>query len=98
MVVDKGGVASGPTALSSGLVRQFYTHPVVVQMAKQGRDTFADFNEIVGGPRSFVESGWVLPVDEASYATARKGLDIQARVGVESRWVTPTELTHLVPG
>ncbi len=97
-VLDKGYVASGPTGLSSGIIRQFYTHPVLVQMARQGRDTYAELKERVGGSAGFVECGWLLAVPDAARPVADLGLQIQANVGVDSRWVSPADVTELVPG
>lgn len=97
-VIDKGHVAGGPTGLSSGIVRQFYTHPVLIQMAQQGRDTYAAFVDRVGGSAGFVPVGWLLAVSDANRAVAAQGLRLQADVGVESRWVSAAEVADLVPG
>lgn len=97
-VLDKSHVAGGPTGFSSGIVRQFYTDPVLVQMALQGRDTYAAFSDRVGATAGFVECGWLLAVTAANRSVAEAGLRIQASVGVNSRWVSPAEVVDLVPG
>lgn len=98
IVLDKSHVAGGPTGFSSGIVRQFYTDPVLVQMALQGRDTYAGFSDRVGATAGFVECGWLLGVSAANRDVAEEGLRIQAGVGVDSRWVSPTEVIDLMPG
>ncbi len=97
-VLDKAHVAGGPTGFSSGVVRQFYTDPVLVQMAFQGRDTYAAFHDRVGATAGFVQCGWLLAVTAANRDVAEEGLRIQADVGVDSRWVSPAEVVDLVPG
>lgn len=97
-VLDKSHVAGGPTGYSSGIIRQFYTDPVLVQMALQGRDTYAAFADRVGGDAGFVECGWLLATTDANRQVVELGLRIQADVGVDSRWVTAAEVVDLVPG
>ncbi|MGH9068053.1 MAG: NAD(P)/FAD-dependent oxidoreductase [Acidimicrobiales bacterium] len=97
-ILDKAHVAGGPTGRSSGVVRQFYTHPTLVQMAKEGRDTYAHFDERAGGDAGFVQCGWLLAVGSANRDTAEEGLRIQQRVGVPSRWVSAEEAATLSPG
>jgi glycine/D-amino acid oxidase-like deaminating enzyme len=98
LIVDKTTASGGSTGFSSGIVRQFYTHPVLVQMAKQGRDTLANFDEIVGGQAGFVGCGWVLAVDSKALDVARLGMAVQSDVGVSSEWLSLEELGELVPG
>lgn len=97
-VLDKAHVAGGPTGFSSGVVRQFYTNPVLVQMALQGRDTYAGFADRVGVTAGFVPCGWLLAVTAGNRDVAEEGLRIQAEVGVDSRWVSPAEVVDLVSG
>ena len=98
LIVDKADAASGPTGRSSGVVRQFYTHPTLVQMARQGLHAYAATKDETGFDSGFVRTGWVLTVDARSEAVARKGLEIQQPLGVGSRWISVADMQELVPG
>src|SRR5579872_3521708 len=92
VLLEKGDVASGPTGRSSGVIRQFYTHPTVVQMARQGLHAYASAPQEIGADAGFVRTGWILTVDARSEETARRGLAVQAPIGVPSRWISVDEM------
>ena len=98
VLLEKGDVASGPTGRSSGVIRQFYTHPTVVQMARQGLHAYASAPQEIGADAGFVRTGWILTVDARSEETARRGLAVQAPIGVPSRWISVDEMQELAPG
>ncbi|MGH7327106.1 MAG: NAD(P)/FAD-dependent oxidoreductase, partial [Polyangiaceae bacterium] len=98
VIVERADVASGPTGRSSGIIRQFYTHPTVVQMARQGLHAYASAPEEIGMDAGFVRTGWILTVDARSEETARRGLAVQAPIGVPSRWISVDEMQSLAPG
>jgi sarcosine oxidase subunit beta len=98
LIVERADVASGPTGRSSGIIRQFYTHPTVVQMARQGLHAYASAPDAIGADAGFVRTGWILTVDARSEETARRGLAVQAPLGVPSRWISVEEMRSIVPG
>lgn len=95
IIIDKGDAAGGPTGRSSGIIRQFYTHPTLVGMARQGLHVYASTRDDLGFDSGFVRTGWLLTVDARSEATARYGLATQAPLGVPSRWVTVDEMRQI---
>lgn len=97
-IIDKNYVASGPTGMSSGVIRTFYTHPTLVDMAKEGRDTYAHFPERVGGNAGFVQCGWLLGVAQSNQEVAEFGLAGEAHAGVDCHWLSPEEAQSLTPG
>ncbi len=98
LVIDKADTASGPTGRSSGVIRQFYTHPTIVQMARQGLGAYAATKEETGFDSGFVRTGWVLTVDARSESVARKGLQVQAPLGVPSSWISVDDMREIVSG
>ncbi|MBV8601777.1 MAG: FAD-binding oxidoreductase [Candidatus Eremiobacteraeota bacterium] len=97
VIIDKADAASGPTGRSSGIIRQFYTDPTLVQMARQGLHEYAASLKTFGHDAGFVRTGWLLTVDARSEPIARKGLDVQRPLGVPSRWLSVDEMRALVP-
>lgn len=98
LIVDKTDAASGPTGRSSGIIRQFYTHPTLIQMARQGLHAYASTKEETGFESGFVRTGWILTVDARSEPVARKGLDAQHSLGVPSEWISVEKMREIVPG
>ncbi|MDE2185116.1 MAG: FAD-binding oxidoreductase [Alphaproteobacteria bacterium] len=97
LVLEKGTVASGPTGRSSGILRQFYTHPTLVQMARQGLQAYASCRDETGYDAGFTLTGWLLVVNQASEPVARNGLDVQQHFSVPSRWLSVEDIAELVP-
>ena len=96
-ILDKGDAASGPTGRSSGIIRQFYTHPTLIQMARQGLHAYAATREETGFDSGFTRTGWILTVDARSESVARKGLGEQQPLGVPSSWLTLEAMREIVP-
>ena len=59
LLIEKGFVASGPTGLSSGIIRQHYTVKTLAEMARDSLAVFKDFGEEIGGDAGFVQTGVV---------------------------------------
>lgn len=97
VIIDKADAASGPTGRSSGVIRQFYTHPTLIQMARQGLHAYSSTKDETGFDSGFVRTGWILTVDARSEAVARKGLDAQQPLGVPSSWISLDEMQEIVP-
>ncbi|MGH9796781.1 MAG: NAD(P)/FAD-dependent oxidoreductase, partial [Candidatus Polarisedimenticolia bacterium] len=49
VILEKETLASGCSGRTGGMIRQHYSTDLVTLIAKQGRDFFAAFDEVVGG-------------------------------------------------
>ena len=66
-IIDKGGVASGPTGRSSAVCRAYYTNPFLARVARESLDVLADFNTWShGGHSGFRQIGLLFlhPADD----------------------------------
>lgn len=58
VVVDKGGIAGGPTGRSSAVCRAYYSQPFLARVAHDSLEVLANFHEWSGGGQSgFRKSG-----------------------------------------
>src|SRR5881296_4476479 len=62
VVLEKDTLASGCSGRTGGMIRQHYSTDLVTEIARQGRDFFATFDQVVGGHSGWVECGLVYMV------------------------------------
>jgi len=96
-VLEKHRVGSGSTGRSSGVIRQFYTHPTLVEMARTGLEYYSQFEEITGSPGDFAKTGFLLGGHESNAETIRRGYALQRELGIRSRLVSRDEMIRLHP-
>jgi sarcosine oxidase subunit beta len=97
VLVEKSHVASGPTGLSSGVVRQYYTLEPLAMMARDSVKVLENFGEIVGGEAGFVQCGIVFmngPVDDD---VMRESVEMHQRIGIEEKLLSAGELLQMEP-
>jgi sarcosine oxidase subunit beta len=97
LLLEKKQLGSGSTGKSSGVLRQFYTHKTVVDMARIGLEYYANFHEITGVSADFTRTGYILAGNETNRAILENGLEIQNELGINSRILTKEEILELDP-
>ena len=56
VLLEKETLASGCSGRTGGVIRQHYSTPLVVEIARQARDFFSRFDEEVGGHSGFMQN------------------------------------------
>ncbi len=97
VLVEKDHIASGPTGLSSGIVRQHYTLETLSKMARDSVRVFADFKEVIGGDAGFVQCGVAFIGSSDGAAVLRETVEMHQRIGIDERLLTAEELRELEP-
>lgn len=97
VILEKKQLAAGSTGKSSGVLRQFYTHKTVVDMARIGLEYYANFTELTGKHADFTRTGYILAGNETNRPILEKGLEIQRELGIRSRILTKEEILQLDP-
>jgi len=97
LLIDKGFVASGPTGLSSGIIRQHYTVKTLAEMARDSLAIFKNFEEEIGGDAGFVQTGVVFFCGEKNRLPFEKSVAMHQTLGIRERIVSPEELKELEP-
>lgn len=98
-VLEARQLGAGGTGRSSGLVRQFYLHPTLVAMAREGLRFYMGFaDEIGGGDAGFVNSGLVIGGGEQHRASFEQGAELQHLQGSTSIVIDTDAVRELVPG
>jgi glycine/D-amino acid oxidase-like deaminating enzyme len=97
VLLEKQGIASGATGWSSAIVRMHYTHEELVRMALFGREMFGRFDDEVGGDCGFRRVGFLVLLAGDELAPARRVVEMQRRLGIDARMLTPEEVLEIEP-
>lgn len=97
VVLDKHVLASGGTGRSAAIVRQHYSSEELVRMMRRSLAVFRRFGDEVGGDAGYVECGWVFLAPEEVSAGVSKNLEMQQRLGVNTREISRDDLRAIEP-
>ena len=64
VLLEKDILNGGSTGRSQSICRMHYSNPVTATMAWESLKVFSNFEEIVGGPSGFTETGYLVVVKE----------------------------------
>lgn len=97
-VVDRGEVCSGSSGLNAGGVRHQFGSEVNVALAARTIDRLLGFPDEFGVDLGFAQVGYLFMADETAAAPLRAAADLQHRLGVPTRFISPSDIAELVPG
>lgn len=97
IIVDKDHVGRGGSGRSSGLIRMHYSYPPEVQLALVSLSMFQRWQDYVGAPGDFRQTGFVRIVHPNETEKLKRNVDLQRRVGVEVMLIGQDELKELEP-
>ncbi len=101
LLVEKGEIASGTTAQSSGILRAHYSVPENVVLARESLKLFDRFADLIGDSEAdagLVRCGYLIVAPPGAPADAvRASIAYQRDAGIESRLIDKTEARALHP-
>lgn len=98
IVVERTTPAGGPTGLSSGICRAYYTNDFLARVARDAIEMFERFDEIVGGDAGHRRTGLYLLHPEHDVPAVRASVARLNELGVETDLLEPTGLAERLPG
>ena len=99
LVLERGTIAAGATGRSSGFVRMHYDLESESRLAWASFPYFRAWSDLVGaGDCGFVRTGYLQLVPASLADHLRANVEMQQRLGIETRIVGPAEVERLVPG
>ena len=98
VILEKETLASGCSGRTGGMIRQHYSSDLVTEIARQGRDFFATFDQVVGGHSGWVQCGLVYMVTEKDREALHHNVALGRKHGVPTRLVDAKEARERVPG
>jgi sarcosine oxidase subunit beta len=96
-LLEKEFIASGPTGLSSAIVRQHYSNPVTARMALQSLHVWENFPDLIGGDSVFTKTGFLIGVRPEDVEGLQANINMQQSIGIQTKFVTPQEMSDIDP-
>ena len=97
VLLERDVLGSGSTGRSQAICRMHYSNPVTTELAWQSLQIFSDFDARVGGASGFVNTGYLVVVNEADQAGLERNVALQQELGVPSSLVSRDDLARLAP-
>lgn len=101
LVIDKGGIASDITGICPGGVRQQWGTEINCLMAKRSVEFFQSINEHLQPehPIHYRQVGYMYTFhSKETIANYQANLELQNRLGIPTKMLTPDEAAKIVPG
>jgi len=98
IVVERTTPAGGPTGLSSGICRAYYTNDFLARVARDAIEMFERFDEIVGADAGHRRTGLYLLHPEQDVPVVRTSVARLNELGIETDLFEPAELAGELPG
>ena len=97
VLLERDVLGSGSTGRSQAICRMHYSNPVTTELAWQSLQVFADFDARVGGTSGFVNTGYLVVVNEADEGGLQRNVAMQQELGVPTSVVSRDDLASLAP-
>ncbi|MCI0901532.1 MAG: FAD-binding oxidoreductase, partial [Chloroflexi bacterium] len=97
LLLERDVLGSGSTGRSQAICRMHYSNPVTAQMAWESLSIFTNFNEAVGGESGFVETGYLVIVDQEESGGLARNVAMQHGLGIDTMRVTASDLREIAP-
>ena len=97
VLLERDVLGSGSTGRSQAICRMHYSNPITTELAWQSLQVFADFDARVGGASGFVNTGYLVVVNEADQGGLERNVAMQQELGVPSSLVSQDDLARLAP-
>lgn len=97
VVIDKDHVGRGGSGRSSALIRMHYSFPAEVQLALISLRMFQNWQEVVGMPGDFRQTGFVRIVHPNETARLKRNVEMQRGLGATVELIDKHQLQELEP-
>ena len=97
VLLERDVLGSGSTGRSQAICRMHYSNAVTTELAWQSLQVFADFDNRVGGTSGFVNTGYLVVVNEADEAGLERNVAMQQELGVPTSVVSRDDLAQVAP-
>ena len=86
LLVERGEPASGGTGKSAAIIRQSYSTPLLVRLARASIAMFENARSELGRDAGFVQSGYCFVVSQDMLEGAKKNVAMQKGLGIINEW------------
>ena len=86
LLIERGEPASGGTGKSAAIVRQSYSTPLLVRLARTSITMFENSRAELGQDAGFVQAGYCFVLSQDMLEGARKNVAMQKCLGIVNEW------------
>jgi sarcosine oxidase subunit beta len=86
LLIERGEPASGGTGKSAAIVRQSYSTPLLVRLARASITMFENAKLELGQDAGFVQAGYCFVVSQDMLEGAKKNVAMQKSLGIVNEW------------
>ena len=97
VLLEKDILNGGSTGRSQSICRMHYSNPVTATMAWESLKVFTNFEDVVGGPSGFTETGYLVVVKEEDRPGLEHNCAMQVGLGIDTMVVTAADLADIAP-
>ena len=97
VLLERDVLGSGSTGRSQAICRMHYSNRITTQLAWQSLQVFADFDARVGGRSGFVNTGYLVVVNQADQGGLERNVAMHQELGVPTSVVSQDDLVRLAP-
>ncbi|GAB4458405.1 MAG: FAD-binding oxidoreductase [Armatimonadaceae bacterium] len=96
-VLEKRYCGAGASGRSGAILRQHYSNPLTVAMARDGLRVYADFVNWAGGSSGFVRSGCLILADARARAALAGNVRLMQDAGCRAEVLEPHQIREVAP-
>ena len=97
VLLEQDVLASGSTGKSQAICRTHYSNQVTARMAWESLMVYRSFEEIVGGPSGFVNTGYLVVVGSEDRRALEANVSLQRALGIDTTTVSPEDVAEIAP-
>ena len=97
LLLERDVLGSGSTGRSAAICRMHYSNPVTASMAWESLKVFSNFGDVVGGSSGFVNTGYLLIVEDVERPGLERNIAMQQELNINTGLVTTDDLKDLAP-
>ena len=86
LLIDRGEPASGGTGKSAAIIRQSYSTPLLVRLARASITMFESARAELGKDADFVQDGYCFVVSADMLEAAKQNVAMQRQLGIVNEW------------
>src|SRR6266545_4047374 len=86
LLIERGAPASGGTGKSAAIIRQSYSTPLLVRLARASITMFENARAELGRDAGFVQDGYCFVVSREMLDGAKKNVAMQKSLGIVNEW------------
>ena len=97
LLLERSVLGSGSTGRSQAICRMHYSNQITASMAWSSLQVYANFGEQVGGDSGFVNTGYLVVVEDIDRPSLELNIAMQQELGINVGLISPDELRELAP-